>query len=126
MPRLFATEGCTDALHFFEHVLITNVGTQHLNSGSLEGKFQSHVRHSRRHDRRLGERTVRLHLTRRQEQNGIAVYHLSLGIAKQRAVGIAVKSNADVKGPVLVRHEARQGFRVQRTATVIDVLTVWR
>src|ERR1019366_5243000 len=43
VARLFAAERSSHALHFFEHILIADIGTQHLNAGALERQLQSHI-----------------------------------------------------------------------------------
>jgi hypothetical protein len=94
---LFSAESRAHALHFFEHILIADVGAQHLNAGSLQRQLQTHIRHRGRHHGGFREGAARLHFTRRQQQNRVAVDDSPLRVAKKRAVGIAIESDAHIE-----------------------------
>ena len=131
MSRLLATERCTYALHFFEHILVADVCAQHLNAGAFERQLQPHIRHGCSHHGGFREHPTRLHVTRREQQNRVPVDDSSARITTQSPVSIAIKGNAQIEmfGFALVRlfrDEVRDRFRMQRPAIFVDVLSIGR
>ena len=57
----------------------------------------------------IRQRAARLHVACRQQQNRIPIDHVPIGVAKKRAIGIAIESHAQIEtSPVgIVRHKTR-------------------
>ncbi len=86
-------------LHLFQHVFIAHRSAQHLDSGFAQRDLQSHVGHGGSNHRVIGQLAAALQFTRQQQHDGIAIHHVAVAIGKERAVGIAVKTDAKIGGP---------------------------
>ncbi len=84
--------------------------------------FQTHVGHGRRHHQIAGQLGLGLHIAGRHQHHPIPIHHPAVGVGKQRAVGIAVEGDPQVRTQRLglPGHD----FRMQGAAVFVDVASV--
>ena len=64
-----------------------------------------------------------LKIPRRHQQNRISVDHVAMCVRQHATVGIAIERQSELRPALL--HLGRDPFRMQSSATVIDVAAVW-
>src|SRR5215813_2226350 len=69
---------------------------------------------------------MRLHVTGDHQQDAVSVDHSAVGVGKQGAIGVSVKRNAQVKRAWPLSNLSGNGFRMQGSALLVDILPVWR
>src|SRR5580698_1464301 len=126
MARLLAAEGRTGLLHFLEHILVADIGAQHTDSGLAKGNLETHIRHRGGHDGGASQAPAGLQITRRQQENGIAVDDAAICVAEQRAIRISIEGDAQIELPALLSHCLRYYLRMKRAAVFVDVAAIGR
>ena len=87
-----------------------------------QGGFQTHVGHGRRHHQVARQLGLGLHIAGRHQHHPIPIDYPAVGVGKQRAVGIAVKGDSQVRAQGLCL--PGNDFRMQRAAVFVDVAPV--
>src|SRR4051812_30860426 len=93
-----------------------------MNPGITQSDFQSHVRHRGRDQRLPAKRSVFMHIARSQQQYSIPIDHSPVSVAEQRAVGITIKGDAQVKLSIRLRYLFRCSSGIERATTLVDIL----
>ena len=122
---LLAAEGRVVLLHLFQHVAVAHRRAQHADAAALERGFEAHVGHGGGDDQIACQHAARLQVARGHQQDGVAVDHVALRAGQHAAVGVAVKSQANI---CAARSCTSCGdeFGMQRPAVGIDVAAVGR
>ena len=82
--------------HFLQHVFIAHGRAQHPDSRFAQRDLQPHVRHRGGNNGVIGQFAAALEFARQQKHDGVAIHHLAVAVGKERAVGIAIKADAQV------------------------------
>jgi len=94
---LLAAESGTGLEHLFENIFVTDAGTQHLNAAGEQSFFQAHVAHGCGDHGVMREDAAGFHVASRNEENGVAVDDVAVGVAEKGSVGVTVEGDAEIE-----------------------------
>src|SRR5258708_6009181 len=122
MPGLLAAQVRATTQHFFEDVTVTDGFASEAQTFGLKRALESEIRHRRADYAPAVQMARGFQKSCHGQQHAVAVHVASAGAHKHGAVRITVKSHAERSARV--DHFLTQGFRMQRTATIINIAAV--
>ncbi len=112
------------AQKLFEHVLVAHVRPQKLYPARAQRQLKPDVAHHRGDDAVALQLAALLHALGQRPERGVAVHELPAPVHEERAVGVAVEGDAEVRA--LLDDARAQNVRVERAAVAVDVAPVGR
>ena len=119
---LFAAQDVSAFEHFFENVAVADVGAGKRNVLVGENPLETKIGHGCGDDAIAREFVLRLEITRHGKKDAVAVDNSSIGRNKERAIGVAIES--DAKSGALGGNALLQFFEVERAAACIDIAAI--
>ena len=124
-PGLLAAEVRPAGDHLLVDVLVADLGPDEADAALLEGPFEAHVAHARRHDLVRPQAARLLHVQGLDEERVVAAEKASVPVHPERAVGVPIIGDADGRAR-LVAPARPVTLEMQRAAAGVDVSAVWR
>src|SRR5205823_8975143 len=123
---LLAAERSVGLHHFFEDVLVANIGAQHANPRIAQRDFQAHVRHGGRDHCVAAKNSAAEHVAGGEEQNAVSVYYAAGGVAEEGAIGVAIKRDAEIEFARCRCDLPCGSLRMKRATTLAYIFAVGR
>ena len=97
MSGLLPSKAGADFLHSFQNITIPHLGLLYPYTVFLSHQEKSKVTHNRCHNGIIGKLTLTLHMIAHNRHDLIAVYYFPILVNRHQPVGVAVKSQADIR-----------------------------
>ena len=124
VSALLAAENETARAHGFEHVAVAHAGADHFAASLFDGFIEPEIAHHGGNHGASGQFVAAQQVEAGHGEQFVAIERVAGFVAQQKAVGVAVMGEPDLRSGFLDQPADFPGYGA--TATIVDILSVGR